>query len=129
MQRDNLWFKRRAIDMNLNNLVFLFLVISGYSIAVSAVFYDVPYCTGGACKFLTSTSTKRVCACMSGTRTEKINYDESGILKLFSTKDCTGNYQQVYKGQSVKNAMWVNSISFGPSGTSVMDGDGCGSRW
>ncbi|KAI9306184.1 hypothetical protein BJ944DRAFT_238980 [Cunninghamella echinulata] len=115
--------------MNLNNLVFLFLVVSGYSIAVSAVYYNVPYCSGGACAFLTSFTNKRICACMSGTRTEEINYDQSGVLKLFSTSDCTGNYQQVYKGQSVKNAMWVNSISFGPAGTSVMDGEGCEAPW
>lgn len=104
------------------------LILIGIT-AVTASYYDVPYCDkSGECRFLVNESGKRVCSCMSGTQTDQISYDISGSLRLFSTTDCTGAYETVTSG-TVHNAEWVNSISFGPSGTSYMDGDGCGNRF
>ncbi|KAF9273044.1 hypothetical protein BGZ68_001876 [Mortierella alpina] len=60
----------------------------------------------------------RKCACLKNTQTNKIENEDGGDVKLFSTSDCTGNYVQMKNGATQSNAQWVNSMSYGSSGMS-----------
>ncbi|KAG0037478.1 hypothetical protein BGZ82_002433 [Podila clonocystis] len=55
-----------------------------------------------------------------------MNYSGSDV-KLFSSSDCTGNYDKV--ADNAYNAQWVNSMSYGRSGISSESPDGCGNLW
>ncbi|KAF9155642.1 hypothetical protein BG015_009087 [Linnemannia schmuckeri] len=58
----------------------------------------------------------RSCFCVKNVQTAKIRNVDVGDAKLFSTKDCTGNFSKLSKGDTRENAQWVNSFSFGDSG-------------
>ena len=75
--------------------------------------------------YLQSPCSKRICQCLSGTQTNKIENTAGGLVRVFSTTDCTGNYDTIAAGSTISNAQWVNSVSFGPSGTSYVVGN-CG---
>ncbi|KAG0046622.1 hypothetical protein BGZ83_008229 [Gryganskiella cystojenkinii] len=58
-------------------------------------------------------SSQRWCECLSNTQTARIQGENGGVIKLFSSTDCTGNYDTLGSNSEVGNAQWVNSISFG----------------
>ncbi|KAF9318242.1 hypothetical protein BG003_011636 [Podila horticola] len=53
-----------------------------------------------------------------------IRGDSGGDIKLFSTSDCTGNYQTLGSNSEAKNTQWVNSFSYGKSGIPSRGPDG-----
>ncbi|KAF9292167.1 hypothetical protein BKA57DRAFT_497363 [Linnemannia elongata] len=59
---------------------------------------------------------KRHCVCLETSQTSKIKNTNGGVMKLFSTSDCTGNYAVLSKGATRSNAQWVNSASVGQDG-------------
>ena len=63
-------------------------------------------------------STERWCFCLSNTQTASIQGINGGTIKLFSGSDCTGNFATLGSNKKASNAQWVNSISFGVSGSS-----------
>ncbi|KAF8924758.1 hypothetical protein CPC16_007337 [Podila verticillata] len=58
----------------------------------------------------------RQCFCVKNTQTGSIKGDNGGDIKLFSTTDCTGNFQTLGTNSGISNTQWVNSISLGASG-------------
>ncbi|KAG0344450.1 hypothetical protein BG004_004471 [Podila humilis] len=58
----------------------------------------------------------RTCLCLKNTQTTKIGNVDVGDAKIFSSKDCTGNYVTIAKGKVRANTQWVNSMSFGAAG-------------
>ncbi|KAF9189310.1 hypothetical protein BGZ51_009704 [Haplosporangium sp. Z 767] len=64
-------------------------------------------------------STERWCYCLKNTQTATIKGINGGDIKLFSKSDCTGNYSTLKGMGKISNAQWVNSISFGVSGSST----------
>lgn len=61
-------------------------------------------------------SGDRFCICLETTQTAKIKNTDAGVVKLFSTNDCTGNFAVLAKGATRTNAQWVNSASVGIDG-------------
>ncbi|KAG0032383.1 hypothetical protein BGZ81_010993 [Podila clonocystis] len=59
---------------------------------------------------------RRFCVCLETSQTAKIKNTNGGVMKLFSTNDCTGNYAVLSKGSTRSNAQWVNSASVGVDG-------------
>ncbi|KAF9162435.1 hypothetical protein BGX20_001725 [Mortierella sp. AD010] len=59
---------------------------------------------------------KRFCVCLETTQTATIKNTNGGVMKLFSTDDCTGNYAVLSKRSTRSNAQWVNSVSVGVDG-------------
>ncbi|KAF9142292.1 hypothetical protein BG015_000986 [Linnemannia schmuckeri] len=59
---------------------------------------------------------KRHCVCLENSQTAKIKNTNGGVMKLFSTDNCTGNYAVLSKGATRSNAQWVNSASVGQDG-------------
>ncbi|KAF9111965.1 hypothetical protein BGX27_004186 [Mortierella sp. AM989] len=57
----------------------------------------------------------RQCFCVKNTQTGSIQGDNGGDIKLFSTTDCTGNFQKLGSNSKVSNTQWVNSFSLGAS--------------
>ncbi|KAK3814563.1 MAG: hypothetical protein JOS17DRAFT_760787 [Linnemannia elongata] len=68
------------------------------------------------------TTNIRPCICLASTQTGTIGGINGGDIKVFASTDCTGNYQQLKPNQGISNAQWVNSVSFGPSGSSLSPG-------
>ncbi|KAG0013087.1 hypothetical protein BGZ82_002303 [Podila clonocystis] len=66
----------------------------------------------------------RFCACVKNTQTGFIKGVNGGDIKLFSTSDCTGNYQTLGSNSEAKNTQWVNSFSYGKSGIASRGPDG-----
>ncbi|KAJ2956750.1 hypothetical protein NQZ79_g7411 [Umbelopsis isabellina] len=99
---------------------------------ICAEYCGVYTCTGplpqGQCDDLPCVESRK-CLCLKGTTTWQIGQSTgAGTVKMFSTTDCTGNYEVVPTNSYISNAQWVNSISYGPSGSSAMYGD-CGINW
>lgn len=95
------------------------------ALSIHAVFADYTvnfYNDAGTEGYVESSCAKRICRCFEGTQTAKIVNTNGGTVKAFSTTDCTGNYDTIAAGSSISNAQWVNSVSFGPSGTSYVQG-------
>ncbi|KAK5807785.1 hypothetical protein F5H01DRAFT_352585 [Linnemannia elongata] len=67
-------------------------------------------------------SNIRPCICLASTQTGTIGDINGGDIKVFQSIDCTGNYQVIKPGKAISNAQWVNSMSFGPSGSSRSPG-------
>ncbi|KAF9103751.1 hypothetical protein BGX27_010392 [Mortierella sp. AM989] len=59
---------------------------------------------------------RRHCICLKNSQTAKIKNTNGGVMKLFSTSDCTGNFAELAKGSTRSNAQWVNSASVGLAG-------------
>jgi hypothetical protein len=66
----------------------------------------------------------RWCVCVRNTQTGFIEGVNGGLIKLFSSSDCTGNYDTIGSNEKVGNANWVNSFSFGRSGISSNNPNG-----
>ncbi|KAI8072873.1 hypothetical protein BC940DRAFT_291831 [Gongronella butleri] len=80
-------------------------------------------CSSQSCRRLPDISGRK-CMCLKDVSTYKIYCDPSldcGSIKAFASTDCTGAYDSV-TGSGIKDAYWVNSISFGGSGSSTMYG-------
>ncbi|KAF9903596.1 hypothetical protein EC991_003508 [Linnemannia zychae] len=58
----------------------------------------------------------RSCACMKNTQTGTIKGVNGGLIRLFRSTDCTGDYDILGSNSQLNNANWVNSISFGQAG-------------
>ena len=67
----------------------------------------------------------RFCACVKNTQTGFIKGVNGGDIKLFSSNDCTGNFQTLESNGEAKNAQWVNSFSYGKSGIPSSGPFGC----
>ncbi|KAG0283990.1 hypothetical protein BGZ96_011642 [Linnemannia gamsii] len=61
-------------------------------------------------------SGRRYCICLTTTQTSKIKNTNGGVMRLFETDDCTGNFSGLAKGATRSNAQWVNSASVGEDG-------------
>ncbi|KAF9998097.1 hypothetical protein BGZ79_008228, partial [Entomortierella chlamydospora] len=57
----------------------------------------------------------RICQCVKNTQTGSITGQNGGDIKLFSSTDCTGNYETLGSNSVAKDTQWVNSLSFGAS--------------
>ena len=67
-------------------------------------------------------ATSRTCFCTSNMDTNTIMNMNGGIVKLFTTTDCTGSYDVMGSVEELNDATWVNSISLGPAGSSSFNG-------
>lgn len=61
----------------------------------------------------------RECYCLKNTQTNYIHNWQGGIVKLFSSTDCTGNYDTLGSDKILQPAYWVNSMSLGREGKST----------
>ncbi|ORX46493.1 hypothetical protein DM01DRAFT_312426 [Hesseltinella vesiculosa] len=62
-------------------------------------------------------TANRACFCLKS-RSDRIRNKDGGTVRVFKSSDCTGTYASISKGHTISNAVWVNSVSFGPKGTS-----------
>ncbi|KAF9900798.1 hypothetical protein EC991_006884 [Linnemannia zychae] len=77
-------------------------------------------------KVFTVPSNKRICVCVKNVQTFSIYSEPFCNARVFSTSDCTGNFQTINKwDKPIENAQWVNSISFGKAGISSSGPNGC----
>ncbi|KAF9301501.1 hypothetical protein BGZ74_006638 [Mortierella antarctica] len=68
----------------------------------------------GSKKFrFTMYTEERSCWCVKNVQTGSITGVNGGKIKLFSTTDCSGNYQTLEGNSKVSNTQWVNSFSYG----------------
>lgn len=67
----------------------------------------------------------RICYCLKNTQTGSISIPRGSNSRLFSSSDCTGNFQAVNEASWIENTQWVNSISIGKAGISSRGPDGC----
>lgn len=59
---------------------------------------------------------KRFCLCLKTTQTAKIKNTHGGVMKMFSTDNCKGNFATLSLGSTRTNSQWVNSVSVGIDG-------------
>jgi hypothetical protein len=71
----------------------------------------------GRMHYIANYGCDRLCSCVKNVNTHNIYKSNSVSTKAFSSSDCTGNYDEIE--DEITNGEWVNSISFGPKGTSV----------
>ncbi|KAG0045720.1 hypothetical protein BGZ83_009031 [Gryganskiella cystojenkinii] len=98
-----------------------FTLLSAFACAsVAFADYGVKISNNSGAKSLkfTTPNNIRPCICLASTQTATIQGVNGGDIKVFQKADCTGNYQIISPNGNIKNAQWVNSISFGPSGSS-----------
>ncbi|KAF9176653.1 hypothetical protein BGZ51_009876, partial [Haplosporangium sp. Z 767] len=55
--------------------------------------------------------SERICYCVKNTQTGLVRTYKNNNARLFSSSDCTGNYQALKDYAVIENAQWVNSIS------------------
>ncbi|KAF9164813.1 hypothetical protein DFQ26_000993 [Actinomortierella ambigua] len=77
---------------------------------------------GNQSKKLCVVDQDRQCFCLSKTQTNTIKGVNGGDIKLFWSNDCKGNYKAIGPNEQISGAQWVNSVSFGASGSSYYDG-------
>ncbi|KAG0372656.1 hypothetical protein BGX24_012755 [Mortierella sp. AD032] len=58
----------------------------------------------------------RYCYCVRDTQTGSVEGVNGGVIRLFSTSDCTGNFQTIGSNEKIYNTQWVNSFSYGAGG-------------
>ena len=59
---------------------------------------------------------RRYCMCLTTSQTNKIKNTNGGVMRLFSSDNCKGDFVALYKGSTRSNAQWVNSASIGEDG-------------
>ncbi|KAF9150315.1 hypothetical protein BG015_007886 [Linnemannia schmuckeri] len=64
----------------------------------------------------------RACICLRSTQTGTIEGNNGGLIRIFSSNDCTGDFKEISPNGIRHNAQWVNSMSFGPPGSSRSPG-------
>ncbi|KAI8059142.1 hypothetical protein BC940DRAFT_314338 [Gongronella butleri] len=106
----------------------LCLIVAQSTVLASYQVFLYPHGDGTPGCYSISTKSKRKCVCVKNFKTAVVENDSGGVVRMFSTSDCTGNYATLGYKQDQINAYWVNSVSFGPSGTSVGP-SGCPSRF
>ncbi|KAG0046175.1 hypothetical protein BGZ83_008633 [Gryganskiella cystojenkinii] len=103
----------------------LLLVALCASFAVAQWAEVTVYNNAGRSNDLTCLWQNRYCFCVSNTQTNRILNKNGGTVKIFSSTDCTGNYDTLALGKTLSNAQWVNSISIGKAGIASQGPDGC----
>ncbi|KAF9132184.1 hypothetical protein KI688_011849 [Linnemannia hyalina] len=103
-------------------LLYLLSAVACASVALAE--YKLQICDN-TCKRVHTFKTPnniRPCICLASTQTGTIGGIGGGDIKLFQSIDCTGNFQKIGPNAGISNAQWVNSVSFGPSGSSRSPG-------
>ncbi|KAF9301780.1 hypothetical protein BGZ74_006273 [Mortierella antarctica] len=105
----------------------LYLLSAAACASVAYAEYKVQICNNGCQKVHTfkTPNNIRPCICLASTQTATIGGIDGGIIKVFQSNNCRGNYQTIPSNKAIENAQWVNSMSFGPSGSSLDPGP-CG---
>ncbi|KAG2181367.1 hypothetical protein INT43_008950 [Umbelopsis isabellina] len=93
------------------------LLFLGLAASITATSYEI-FIQNKAGDILYLDDTGRQCQCLSKTQTQLIANSYGGIVRVFASTDCTGAYDNIGSGDSISNAEWVNSVSFGASGSS-----------
>ncbi|KAJ2956894.1 hypothetical protein NQZ79_g7306 [Umbelopsis isabellina] len=93
------------------------LLVLGLATLISATTYEI-FIQNKAGDILYLDDTGRQCQCLSNTQTAHIANSYGGIVRVFQSTDCTGAYETIGSQGSIDNAEWVNSVSFGSSGSS-----------
>ncbi|KAG0221611.1 hypothetical protein BGW42_007453, partial [Actinomortierella wolfii] len=68
---------------------------------------------------------KRGCFCVKNVQTYRITTMAGNTAMVFSSTDCTGNFQSIPSGDGISKAQWVNSISLGESDIPSFRPSGC----
>ncbi|KAF8952609.1 hypothetical protein BGZ52_005065, partial [Haplosporangium bisporale] len=71
----------------------------------------------------------RDCICLNNTQAGSITGVNGGLIKLFSSSDCSGKYKTLGSNSQASNAHWVNSFSFGASGVPTSGPDDYCPNW
>lgn len=101
----------------------LFLLTAFLTSSAFANYYVAIWNNARKSTELMVTRDRRSCVCLKNTQTFRImNFSHSDV-KVFSSTDCTGNYDIVTT--DIYNAQWVNSMSFGRSGIPSEGPDSC----
>ncbi|KAG0334756.1 hypothetical protein BG004_000279 [Podila humilis] len=59
---------------------------------------------------------ERHCVCLEHTQTSKIKNTNGGVMRLFGSNDCKGDFIGLALGATRTGAQWVNSVSVGKDG-------------
>ncbi|KAF8951391.1 hypothetical protein BGZ46_003997 [Entomortierella lignicola] len=111
-------------------LILLSALCASVALAASPYYADIRNNDGSKkFRFTVYGDTNRACWCVKNTQTGSITGVNGGNIKLFSTSDCTGNYQTIGSNSEASNTQWVNSFSFGASGVSSSGPDGYCPNW
>ncbi|KAG0363968.1 hypothetical protein BGX24_004809 [Mortierella sp. AD032] len=107
------------------------LALAFYSGMVLAATYNVEiYNNNRSQKFNFACITElspRDCICNA--QTGFIKGLNGGTIKLFSSADCTGNFQTLGAYKEAANTQWVNSFSFGLDGYASSGPNGYCPNW
>ncbi|KAF9096609.1 hypothetical protein BGX29_008517 [Mortierella sp. GBA35] len=108
----------------------LVLLLALSSSAFASYYADIRNNDGSkAFRFTVVAPSSRACWCVRNTQTGSIKGVNGGNIKLFSSSDCTGNYQTIESNGIAKNTQWVNSFSMGASGVPSDGPDGHCPNW
>ncbi|KAF8952610.1 hypothetical protein CPC16_006908 [Podila verticillata] len=115
----------------MHKVLFLLLALcASVALAASPFFADIRNNDGSKVfRFKVYGDNNRGCWCVKNTQTGSITGVNGGNIKLFSTSDCTGNYQTLGSNSKASNTQWVNSFSMGASGVSSSDPQGYCPNW
>ncbi|CAO3648582.1 unnamed protein product [Cunninghamella echinulata] len=87
----------------------LFLFFFSLVAYVQACYYEVNYVTSaGRTHYIANYSCSRYCVCVKNVNTHDIYPGVAGVTRLFSSTDCTGNYQTI--SSMITNGEWVYQI-------------------
>ncbi|KAG0362238.1 hypothetical protein BG005_006377, partial [Podila minutissima] len=98
----------------MHRTVLLFLVLC--TIGALAELWNIEVTNNAGTTVRVDIEGRRHCICLEHSQTAKIKNTNGGLMRLFSTNDCKGNFAGLDKGKTVSNAQWVNSASVGISG-------------
>ncbi|KAF9198972.1 hypothetical protein BGZ49_000078 [Haplosporangium sp. Z 27] len=97
--------------------VFAMMLLVCSTIVLGAESYNIVLKNDAGNSFtLVANPGTRTCFCVVNTQTASIQGQNGGDIKLFSSQDCTGNFQSLGSNGATNNAQWVNSVSWGESG-------------
>ena len=108
----------------------LILLLALSSSALASYFVDIKNNDGSkSFRFQVVSNADRACWCIKNTQTGTIKGVSGGTIKLFSSNDCTGNFQTIGSDGQVSNAQWVNSFSMGASNVPSSGPNGYCPNW
>ncbi|CAO3648578.1 unnamed protein product [Cunninghamella echinulata] len=92
---------------------YLFLLVLVLSVAVhgqATCNYEIQYRekTSRLHSIFNFSCTRRSCVCVKNVNTHEIYPGHEGVTRLFSSSDCTGNYQTIKEG--ITNGEWACQI-------------------
>ncbi|KAG0332613.1 hypothetical protein BG004_001167 [Podila humilis] len=67
----------------------------------------------------------RQCVCLVNTQTYSLTSNNGGVVRVFSSNDCTGSYSTIGSNFQLRPAYHVNSVSWGKGGISSTGPNGC----